>query len=135
MDPFLLIMIAVVGGLLVALFLLGLFYPGSGAAQVDWKPTRSPEVEVQNEIDDVAQMQAAINAKRRARGAPDLTEAHVRGQVSEHLRIQVEQHEDALVQQDIAQMLEVKNARRRAKGQAEITREDYMRDLGLGGGT
>jgi len=126
-------MVAVVGGLLIALILLGLFYPGSGAAQVDWRPTRSPEVEFQNELDDVAQMQAAINAKRRARGAGDLTEEHVRAQVSEDLRAQVERHDDALVQQDIAQMLAVKNTRRRAKGLPEITREEFERDLGAGG--
>ncbi|HEY5143276.1 MAG TPA: hypothetical protein VII98_07230 [Solirubrobacteraceae bacterium] len=132
MDPFVLIMAAVVGGLLVALILLGLFYPGSGAAQVDWRPTRSPEVEFQNELDDVAQMQAAINAKRRARGAAELTEEHVRAQVSEDLRAQVERHDDALVEQDIAQMLAAKNGRRRAKGLPEITREQYERDLGGG---
>ncbi len=132
-DPFVLIMVAVVGGLLVALILLGLFYPGSGAAQVDWRPTRSPEVEYQNELDDVAQMQAAINAKRRARGLGDLTEEHVRTQVSEDLRAQVERHDDALVQQDIAEMLAVKNERRRAKGLPEITREEFERDLAGGG--
>ncbi len=126
-------MVAVVGGLLIALILLGLFYPGSGAAQVDWRPTRSPEVEYQNELDDVAQMQAAINAKRRARGAGDLTEEHVRAQVSEDLRARVERHDDALVDQDIAEMLAVKNTRRRAKGLPEVTREEFERDLGDGG--
>lgn len=134
MDPFVLIMVGIVGGILVALVLLGLFYPGSGAAQVDWRPTRSPEVEAQNEIDDLEQMQEAINAKRRARGAADLTEHHVREQVSQHLREQVERHEDALVQADLAEMLEAKNARRRAKGLPEITREEYEREvMGEGG--
>ena len=33
---------------------LGVFYPGSGADQVDWRPTRSAELEFQNEIDDLA---------------------------------------------------------------------------------
>jgi hypothetical protein len=65
-DPFVVIMAGLVGGLLIALILLGLFYPGSGADQVNWRPTRSVEVEVQNEIDDFDQMLAATNAKRRA---------------------------------------------------------------------
>jgi hypothetical protein len=69
-DPFVVIMAGLVGGLLIALILLGLFYPGSGADQVNWRPTRSVEVEVQNEIDDFDQMLAATNAKRRARAAP-----------------------------------------------------------------
>jgi hypothetical protein len=40
---------------------------------VDWKPTRSPELEAQNEIDDVDQMLAAQNEYRRRRGVPDST--------------------------------------------------------------
>src|SRR5918992_665215 len=58
-------------GFLVALgvFLaLGRWYPGSGAEQVDWRPTRSPEVEAELELDDVDQMLEAQNARRRAAG-------------------------------------------------------------------
>jgi hypothetical protein len=84
-DPFALIMLAIVGGLLVAFLLLGRFYPGSGAKQLDWRPTRSAEVELQNEIDDEAQMYEAINARRRARGEPELTEDAVRARVAEDL--------------------------------------------------
>jgi hypothetical protein len=82
-DPFALIMLAIVGGLLVAFLLIGRFYPGSGAKQLDWRPTRSVEVEVQNEIDDEAQMREAINARRRARGQEELTEEDVRARVAE----------------------------------------------------
>jgi hypothetical protein len=82
-DPFALIMIAIVGGLLAAFLLLGRFYPGSGAQQLDWRPTRSAEVELQNEIDDEEQMFEAINARRRARGEADLTEEDVRARVAE----------------------------------------------------
>jgi hypothetical protein len=82
-DPFALIMLAIVGGLLVAFLLIGRFYPGSGAQQLDWRPTRSVEVEVQNEIDDEAQMFEAINARRRARGQEELTQEDVRGRVAE----------------------------------------------------
>ena len=74
MDPFALIMLAIVGGLLVVLLLLGRYYPGSGARQLDWHPTRSVEVEAQNEIDDLDQMLEAVNARRRARGETELTE-------------------------------------------------------------
>jgi hypothetical protein len=84
-DPFALIMLAIVGGLLVAFLLLGRFYPGSGAKQLDWRPTRSAEVELQNEIDDEEQMFEAINARRRARGEEELTEDTVRARVAEDL--------------------------------------------------
>jgi hypothetical protein len=82
-DPFALIMLAIVGGLLVAFLLLGRFYPGSGAKQLDWRPTRSAEVELQNEIDDEEQMFEAINARRRARGQGELTEQEVRARVAD----------------------------------------------------
>jgi hypothetical protein len=50
---------------------------------VDWKPTRSPELEAQNEIDDVRQMLEAQNEMRRRRGAPDLDEGRLRAEVEE----------------------------------------------------
>lgn len=88
MDPFALIMLAIVGGLVVVLLLLGRFAPGSGAKQLDWRPTRSVELETQNEVDDLDQMREAINARRRARGQAELTEDEVHERVAEDLRIQ-----------------------------------------------
>ena len=72
------------GGLVVvAIFLaIGRWYPGSGAEQVDWRPTRSPEVEAELELDDVDQMIEAQNAKRRATGRAEITEADIRAQVA-----------------------------------------------------
>ena len=55
---------------------LGRWYPGSGSEQVDWRPTRSPEVE------DVDQMLEAHNVRRRASGRPERTEDDVRDQVA-----------------------------------------------------
>ncbi|HEX8101532.1 MAG TPA: hypothetical protein VF533_02895 [Solirubrobacteraceae bacterium] len=74
-------MAAGLGGLIVVFLLIGWLYPGSGADVLDWKPTRSPEVEAQNEMDDVAQMIAAQNEMRRRRGARERTEAEVKAQV------------------------------------------------------
>jgi hypothetical protein len=81
-DPFAAIMFGGVALLLIALLLLGRFYPGSGAQQLDWRPTRSPELEVQNEIDDFDQMREAVNRRRRARGQPELTEDDLRERVA-----------------------------------------------------
>jgi hypothetical protein len=74
----------VIGGLVVvAIFLaIGKWYPGSGAEQVDWRLTRSPEVEAELEIDDVDQMLEAQNRRRRASGRREITEADVRAQVA-----------------------------------------------------
>jgi hypothetical protein len=67
----------VCGGLLaffvVTILLLGVFSKRSALDILDWKPTRSPELEAQNEVDDVDQMLAAQNEYRRRRGVPDST--------------------------------------------------------------
>jgi hypothetical protein len=65
------------------LLVVGHFYPGSSASLVDWVPTRSPEVEVQNEIDDVRQMMEAQNEMRRRRGVPEMTEEDLHRGVAE----------------------------------------------------
>jgi hypothetical protein len=78
----------------VLIFLaIGRFYPGSGAEQVDWKPTRSPELEVELELEDVDQMIEAQNERRRASGRPEITEEGVRAQVEEEERWRREQSE------------------------------------------
>jgi hypothetical protein len=71
---FVVISLAMVGLIVLCLVLLARAYPGSGADLVDWKPTRSHEVEAQLEIDDVQQMIEAQNEYRRRRGEADLTE-------------------------------------------------------------
>jgi hypothetical protein len=71
----------------IGIFLaIGRWYPGSGADQVAWRPTRSPEVEAELELDDVDQMLEAQNARRRASGRPERSEADIRAQVAEDER-------------------------------------------------
>ena len=65
------------------LVLVGHFNQRSNSELIDWKPTRSPEVEVQNEIDDVRQMLEAQNEMRRRRGAPEIDEYALRAEVEE----------------------------------------------------
>src|SRR3954465_9485640 len=71
----------VCGGLLaffvVTTLLLGLFSKRSALDILDWKPTRSPELEAENELDDVAQMIEAQNELRRRRGKPERTQEEV----------------------------------------------------------
>jgi hypothetical protein len=60
--------------LLVALAIFGAhFYQGGDEELLDWTPTRSSETEARLERSDIAQMLAAQNRYRRARGAPELT--------------------------------------------------------------
>ena len=79
----------VVPGGLVVFFvvgslLLGIFSKRSALDILDWKPTRSPEVEAQNDIDDIAQMIAAQNELRRKRGLPERDEEEIEASVRRH---------------------------------------------------
>jgi hypothetical protein len=128
-DPLGLIMLAIGAGFLAGLVLLGLLHPRTGAQALDWKPTRSAEQEVQNELDDLDQMLEATNARRRRRGEAELTEADVRASIGADLAQAAQRRDDDLEDLDITQMLDAKNARRRAKGLPEITAEDFRAQI------
>jgi hypothetical protein len=64
------------------LFLIEHFYTGNNAELLDWKPTRSPELEAQNEVDDVQQMLEAQNEMRRRRGLAPRDEQALRDEVA-----------------------------------------------------
>jgi hypothetical protein len=130
LDQFAVIMTVLVGGLLIVLILLGLFYPGSGARQLDWKPTRSAEVQVQNEIDDIDQMLEAANERRRRRGLDELTEEGLHADVRQHTREQAKRRDDYVADLEIAQMLDATNAKRRDRGEPELTLDELRAELG-----
>ena len=78
--------------LTIALLVLGFFilaglaraFQGHSVADLlDWKPTRSPELEARLEVDDVEQMIAAQNEMRRRRGAEEITEDDIRRKAAE----------------------------------------------------
>jgi hypothetical protein len=80
---FVLLTLGMLAMIIGVLALIGHFNQGSTADLVDWRPTRSPEVEAQNEIDDVRQMLEAQNEMRRRRGAPEVDEGRLRVEVEE----------------------------------------------------
>lgn len=84
MSIFTIIVIAGFAGMLIFILLLGLFHPKSGADILDWKPTRSAELEVQNDIDDLDQMIAAQNALRAKHGKAPRSEEEIEEQVRRH---------------------------------------------------
>jgi hypothetical protein len=75
--------LAIIAFMVGVLLIVGHYYPGSSASLVDWTPTRSPEVEAQNEIDDIRQMMEAQNEIRRRRGVPEMTEQELQESVAE----------------------------------------------------
>ena len=125
-----LVMVGIFVLLIVFVILLGIFYPGSGAEQLQWRPTRSPEQEAANEVDDVAQMLEATNERRR-RGLPDLTEEGITQRVhSDKLEIarMREQHTLGL---ELEQVLAARNERRRKRGLPEMTLDELRESLGV----
>lgn len=125
MDPFVLIILGIVAGLVLWVLFLGFYHPRSVNEVLDWRPTRSVEVEVQNELDDIEQMLEATNTRRRARGESDLTEAQLHARVREDMRAAEERRDRYLATSDLQQMLEATNERRRRRGEPELTEAEY----------
>jgi hypothetical protein len=109
------VMVGVFALLLVGIVLLGLFYPGTGADQLGWRPTRSPELEAQNEDDDLVQMLDATNAKRARRGLPALDEGQIQARVREDQRLRASLRTDDSVDEERRQLAEAREARRRRR--------------------
>ena len=84
MDPFTVIFGGTMAFFIVLVLLLGMFSKRSALDILDWKPTRSPEVEAQNDVDDIAQMIAAQNDLRRRRGLPERDEEEIEASVRRH---------------------------------------------------
>jgi hypothetical protein len=85
---FILATLGLLGLLFLILVALARAFEGHSVADlIDWKPTRSPEVEAQNEVDDVRQMIEAQNALRRRRGAKEITESDAQRQAAEDQRV------------------------------------------------
>ena len=83
MDAFTVVLGGMLAFFVILVLLLGVFSKRSARDYLDWKPTRSPEVEAQNELDDVEQMIAAQNELKRRRGAPEITEEEIQARVRE----------------------------------------------------
>src|SRR5438105_2376229 len=82
-DPLFGVGVLVIGIVIVGILLaIGKWYPGSGAEQLDWRPTRSYEDEVQLELDDVDQMIDAQNERRRRSGRAEISEREIRADVA-----------------------------------------------------
>jgi hypothetical protein len=133
MDPFVTILFGGLALIVLALYLLGRLYPGSGAEQLGMRSAREiSETREELEADDLGQMVAARNARRRARGE---TEQSVEDYEREVARAQGEQarlRQRYLDDLELDQLLAATNARRRARGLPERTRAQAREELGGG---
>jgi hypothetical protein len=125
------------GVIVVAVLLLGYYYPGTGADVLDWRPTRSIELEAELEIDDLQQMLAAQNERRRRRGARERSLEEIERQVASDMAEQQRRRaaylagreSTAEAQRDLEDLLAATNERRRRRGEAPITAEQYRWQL------
>ncbi len=142
MDPFALVLFGGLVVFVVAVYLLGRLYPGSGLEQLGLRSAREiAETREALEAQDLEQMVAARNARRRSRGeaevGADAVEFEILREAAEQerrrLRYVAEERERraaAEADQELDDLLELTNARRRARGLPERTREQARAELG-----
>jgi hypothetical protein len=81
-DALVLVLLGGAIAVAAAVWLLGRYYPGSGAEQLGLRSGREiTETREALEAEDLDQMLAAHNARRRARGEQELTIEHLMGSV------------------------------------------------------
>jgi hypothetical protein len=140
-DPFALAMLGLLAGLIFLIVLVGKLAPGSGLDELGLKSSREIlERREALDAEDVHQMLAARNARRRARGEREVTleemELTVFNELGEQQRrreqYQAERKEQETVDDDLDGLLEITNARRRARGLPERSREEARREFSPG---
>jgi hypothetical protein len=130
-DGFVLALGGFLIAMIIAFVLLGHFYPGSGLEQVGMRSAREiVEGREELEAEDLDQMLAAHNARRRRRGEAEVTLEEIELRVSREQREQSQRREAYMADQDLDELLEATNARRRARGLPERTREEVRREYG-----
>ncbi len=130
-DPFVLVLVGFLLAMVIALVLIGHFYPGSGMEQLGMRSAREiTEQREELEAEDLEQMLAAHNARRRRRGEAEVTVEDLELRVTQDRR-ELEQRRAAyMADRELDELLEATNARRRARGLPERTREEVRREYG-----
>lgn len=141
MDPFAVVLIAALLALVIWVLLLGRYAPGTGLEQLGLRSGREiTERREALEADDLEQMMAARNARRRARGEREVSAEEYGMQVMADISTQRRRdeaqaaagRERAMADRELDELLEATNARRRARGLPERSREDVRREFGAG---
>ena len=131
MDPFAVVLLVGLAALLLAVLLLGKYYPGSGLEQIGLKSAREiSESRETLDAEDLDQMLNAHNARRRAQGKTEVTVGELEQRVMADVAEQGRRREEYLADRELDQLLEATNARRRKRGLPERTREQAREELG-----
>jgi hypothetical protein len=130
-DPFTALVVGAIAIIVVAVYLLGRYYPGSGLEQVGLRSAREiMETREGLEAEDLEQMLAAHNARRRARGELEVSAEDMELRVAADRRDQQRRRDAYLADRELDQLLEATNQRRRARGLPERTREQAREEFG-----
>lgn len=130
-DPFTGIILAGIVVVIVSVWLLGRYYPGSGLEQVGLRSAREIiETREELEAEDLEQMLGAHNARRRARGESEVSAEQMELRVAADRRDQQRRREAYLADRELDQLLDATNRRRRARGLPERTREQVRDEFG-----
>jgi hypothetical protein len=132
-DPFALVLLGGLVALILWIWLLGKYNPGSGLEQLGLKSAREiTETRESLDAEDLEQMLAAHNARRRARGEREVTVSDLELRVIDDLAEQRRCRDAYLADREVDQLLEATNARRRARGLPERTRARAREEFGAG---
>jgi hypothetical protein len=130
-DPFAIVLLGGLVAVILWIWLLGKYYPGSGLEQLGLRSAREiSESREALEAEDLEQMLRAHNDRRRARGEREMTVADLEMRVMEDQRELRRRREAYLADQELDQLLEATNERRRRRGLPERTRADVEREFG-----
>ena len=131
MDSFVLVLLGGVVAVGLWMWLLARHYPGNGLDQVGLKSAREiTEKREALDAEDLDQMIAAHNARRRAKGEPEVTVAEYELGVANDLREHHRRHEESLADRELDELLEATNAHRRKRGLPERTRAQAREEFG-----
>lgn len=132
-DPFAAIIFGGIALIVLSVWLVGRYYPGSGLEQVGLKSAREIiESREALEAEDLEQMLGAHNARRRARGQGEVTAEEMELSVAAERRDQERRRQEYLAERELDQLLEVTNRRRRERGLPERTPEQAREEFGGG---
>lgn len=133
MDPFAIVLLGAIAVMVLWLWLLGRHVPGSGLEQLGLRSAREiTEQREELDAEDLDQMLAAHNERRRRRGEREVTVADLERQVMDDYNEQLRRRDAYLADRDLDELLMATNARRRARGLPERTRADVEREYRRG---
>lgn len=132
-DPFAIVLLGGLVAMILWIWLLGKYYPGSGLEQLGLRSAREiSETREALEAEDLDQMLRAHNERRRARGEKEMTVADLENRVMEDQRELRRRRETYMADRELDQLLDATNARRRRRGLPERTRAEVEREFGRG---